>query len=65
MRLLVKESLVLLHFAATVLSFVVAIVANFGQNPTHLPFLGTGSAVLFVLLFAAHLPLDRMCGFDK
>lgn len=65
MILLLKESLALIHFCATVVSFIIAIVANFGQNATSVPFIGVGSAVAFVLLFAAHIPLDRICGFNE
>ena len=61
-----KESLVLVHFCATVLTFVIALVVNFGQQATtNVPYLGIGSAIVFVLLLAAHLPLDRLCGYDK
>lgn len=63
--LIVKEMLVLTHFCATLFAFIISVVANFGPNATDVPYLGIGSVVVFILLFAAHLPLDRICGFDK
>ena len=63
--LLVKWSMVVALLSATVLTFVLAIVSNFGQATSNEPLVRIGTAVAFVGCLLIHRPLDRFLGMDR